>query len=520
MPIVPLKLPMGFYSNGTILDNAGKWYDGNLFRWSNDKLRNMPGWEAINETTAPAILQFPVVSNLKVRDIISLSDTYSSVENYFFAGTTIDDDVVANNRLYGVLIEGADATSGTVVSAHNISVESITTDDTPRVRWRFDKFGNEAVMLQIGTSKVLKTTGLAAPAIQTNSPATSQWMLVTDQRIVMCFGADGDDRLIKWSARENANNWTAASDNEAGDYNLPSQGGIVSACKVGRDILIVTEKDVFLCSYVRPPYVYSFNLIVDGISIISPYSLIYAGGKAYWIGRDGFYVYDGAVQILNCPIFDKVKKWPTAPADTTTNPNLSFPYAFTMTSWTIAEHHEIWWCMENTDTGETLQIIYNYKYNIFYTASIDRVAGMDRVRNYFPIMIDQYGRWYAHEYGIAYARPTELAAADLEPFVITGPLLAGNGDFNIVFQTLYPDGLKANDFKFQFYATQFSTGQTDDEQLGYTTGEMIPDATTKVIYPRIEGRQIRMKITARFPDGITEAIIGSMRADFEQGDER
>jgi len=44
MPLIPLKIPAGFYRTGTDLDGSGRWRDGSLVRWRDGSLRPVKGW--------------------------------------------------------------------------------------------------------------------------------------------------------------------------------------------------------------------------------------------------------------------------------------------------------------------------------------------------------------------------------------------------------------------------------------------------------------------------------------------
>ena len=45
MALIPLKVPAGFYRNGTDLDATGRWRDGSLVRWRDGSLRPIGGWQ-------------------------------------------------------------------------------------------------------------------------------------------------------------------------------------------------------------------------------------------------------------------------------------------------------------------------------------------------------------------------------------------------------------------------------------------------------------------------------------------
>tara|TARA_R100001509_G_scaffold127950_2_gene81386 strand:- start:1165 stop:5547 length:4383 start_codon:yes stop_codon:yes gene_type:complete len=50
MPLVPLKLPAGFYRNGTEYEGSYRWRDGNLVRWVDGSLRPVGGWQLRKST--------------------------------------------------------------------------------------------------------------------------------------------------------------------------------------------------------------------------------------------------------------------------------------------------------------------------------------------------------------------------------------------------------------------------------------------------------------------------------------
>ena len=50
MTLVPLKLPPGFYRNGTEYEGSYRWRDGNLVRWVDGSLRPVGGWQLRKST--------------------------------------------------------------------------------------------------------------------------------------------------------------------------------------------------------------------------------------------------------------------------------------------------------------------------------------------------------------------------------------------------------------------------------------------------------------------------------------
>ena len=51
MPLVPLKVPPGVWKNGSEYEAKGRYFDANLVRWKNGRLRPIGGWRLINTST-------------------------------------------------------------------------------------------------------------------------------------------------------------------------------------------------------------------------------------------------------------------------------------------------------------------------------------------------------------------------------------------------------------------------------------------------------------------------------------
>ena len=50
MPLLPIDIPPGFYKNATQYQAKNRWYDGNLVRFSEGRLRPIGGWQRLAPT--------------------------------------------------------------------------------------------------------------------------------------------------------------------------------------------------------------------------------------------------------------------------------------------------------------------------------------------------------------------------------------------------------------------------------------------------------------------------------------
>ena len=77
------------------------------------------------------------------------------------------------------------------------------------------------------------STQTASNAFQLlNSPISNVGVLVTPERHVMAFAADGDKKTIAWSHQENATEWAPTITNTAGDLTLQTKGRIIGGTKL------------------------------------------------------------------------------------------------------------------------------------------------------------------------------------------------------------------------------------------------------------------------------------------------
>ena len=50
MPLIPIKIPPGFFRNATQYQAKNRWFDGNLVRFSEGRIRPIGGWQRLAPT--------------------------------------------------------------------------------------------------------------------------------------------------------------------------------------------------------------------------------------------------------------------------------------------------------------------------------------------------------------------------------------------------------------------------------------------------------------------------------------
>jgi len=132
----------------------------------------------------------------------------------------------------------------------------------------------------------------------------------TDNRTLIAYGAhdgvDDDPVNIRWCDEENNTDWTATSANTAGSLRCENGSEIVGAMSARSGHLISTDTAIYLFRYIGLPFVFSLSQIAEQSAMIGPHCSAELDGITYWMGKDGFYVYDGTVSPLPCDVHQHV----------------------------------------------------------------------------------------------------------------------------------------------------------------------------------------------------------------------
>ena len=195
-----------------------------------------------------------------------------------------------------------------------------------------------------------------------DTPDICNFVMVSDaSRFVICFGVNDygsalqDPMLIRWSDQEDYTDWSPSITNQAGSYTLSHGSQIITAMQTRQEILVLTDSAVYSMQYLGPPYVWSFQILGDNISIAGPNAIATANNITYWMGTDKFYMYSGRVQTLPCTLRQYVYN----------DINLTQSYQFM--AGTNEGYNEVWWqyCSANSDVIDRY-VIYNHLDNVWY----------------------------------------------------------------------------------------------------------------------------------------------------------
>lgn len=213
---------------------------------------------------------------------------------------------------------------------------------------------------------------------------TNQILVSTVYQFIVAIGSNPYDptnfsstynpMLVRWSDQSNPAEWVPETSNQAGEQTLGHGSYLVGAVPTRQEILIWSDTALYTMQYVGAPFVFSFQLLMDNISIISPNAAITVNNVTYWMGIDKFYMYSGQVQTLPCTVRNYVFK------------NMNDAQNIQVVAGTNPAYNEIWWLYPSSGSNiSDSYVIYNYLENIWYYGTLTRSAWLSTPANQYPI---------------------------------------------------------------------------------------------------------------------------------------
>ena len=460
MPFVSVSLPPGMLRTGTLYDSRGRWYDGNLVRWVDEKGPQPVGGFSLLTGAGSAAVGGAVRGMLAWRrnngTVYVALGTRNALKVYS-AGTLSDIGP-------GDLVAGATNASGSYYSR----VEANT--------WQMDAYGEDLVACSYADGRILywdSSAGVGTDAAAlAGAPTSCKGVLVTPERFVVALAASGDGRLVKWSDQENATSWTPATTNQAGDFTLATKGQIQAGRAAREGALIWTDVDLWTMSYIGGDLVYGFRKVGDECGAIGRRAMGFANGVAYWWGARGFFAYDGFVRPLPCAVGDFVLN------------RLSREQASKVACVPNTDFNEVTWHYPSGGGDNDSYVTYNYALGQWYTGAISRSDGIDRQFLEYPLASDTSGAIFEHEKGTTHQN--EAGATAYTPYVETGPLDLQNGDGVVMVRQMFPDEETLGEVDVRVLTRMHPTGSET------TNG---PYTLTNPTDIRATGRYVRLRFT-------------------------
>lgn len=319
--------------------------------------------------------------------------------------------------------------------------------DVNQIRlWDMDNFGEDLVA-NIRHGPIYywhQATGVEAAAVPLNTTITvggvtftpnevpsfaAQVLVSPNDRHLIALGCDDigstapDPLLVRWSTEEDAYDWEPRRDNSAGGQRLSLGSYIICGLRTRQEILIWTDLGLWSMKYIGTPYVFGFDVIAEGLSIIGPNVAINAGNMLFWMDRGIFYAYTGQVQELPCTVKDYIFS------------DLNYTQQYKICAGHNHAFSEAIWFYPSAASDEVDRYaIYNYVEQSWSIGRLERTAWLDMGRSAYPIAAQkQTHLLHYHEIG------DDADGETMPAYIESSDLDVGGGDHFLFLTRMIPD---------------------------------------------------------------------------------
>ena len=398
-----------------------------------------------------------VISQATAVDGIDLAGEYTVTEVVDVDNYKVDSGVTASGSTalaggalsIGYLLEVGDVDNGNVTGygGGTWDTEGAAAGgyDMPRSgvggaylrQWSLDNWGEDLIAC-VRDGYIYQwdaTSGLGVRLARiSNSPAQNLMALVAQpSRHLVSFGCNQssggafDPLNVRWTSQETLTDWTITATNSAGEYRLPLGNYVVTAIQTKSQILILTDNTVYSMRSSPGNDIFQFDFLADNISAVSQHCGVDVNGVVYWMGTDGFYVYDGSVHRLKSTLDESI-------FDQDGANRLNFDQKEKTYCSTNKEFNEIIWLYPSEGSDEIDRyVILNYVEGVMYDGSLDRTVWLDRSVFTRPYAIDSTGKLFAHEEG------KDDDGSPLLAWILTGYLDIDDGTELVFVDKFVPD---------------------------------------------------------------------------------
>lgn len=479
-----LEIPPGINTDDTAFKYPGTWRDCDQVRFWKSVPEAIGGWESVTNDTLDGVC----------RSILTWVDS-SSVPNIALgqhdALTICQDstlyDITPSSGFTAGSIDGTGGAGyGTGTYGTGDYSEPSTADFFP-LTWSLSNWG-ESLMANPRGQTIFwweNDTGTPAAALS-NAPDSVTYALVTYTRQVMAFGCneevsgDFNPMCIRFSDTEDPEDWTTASDNNAGEVILEGSGRIVSAKVIGEYLFVWTDNSLFQGTFTgdnTQPWV--FNKLGDNCGLAGPNSATVVSQTAYWFSSQNRFLtcsLGGTPQLIYVSCGDDMAS------------HIAPSQSDKIVSTSISKFNEVWWFYPDERDG-----LENSRYvslsledgsaargTLARTAFCDLPAG----QNLYPIATTFDGVIYYQEKGIT-------ADGDVRTwFLETSDFYIDEQERCMMVKCMWPD-FQRQTGPIWVTLSGLQYPQSDPEVF---SDQVLTANTTKIDF-RFSGRLIRVRLS-------------------------
>ncbi len=419
----------------------------------------------------------------------------ASVVGAYQINTGLDTSVYGTGWGTGVWSRGT-WSSGSSISAAGAQLRT----------WSEDNFG-EDLIISVHDGGIYYwdvSAGLAARAVALEdlagaqaAPTVAKCVIVSEtDRHIIAFGCDPeanpgvqDPLTIRFSDQESATEWRTLPTTTAGELRIGTGSEIITAVQTKQQVVVFTDVSIHAMQYIGPPFTFGLQEVSSSVSIIGPNAAVAVGDSVYWMGKNEFYVYDGAVVQIPCD----VKEYVFSGMNTAQQLKV---YAGHCSSFS-----EVWWFYPRSDSEENdSYVVYNYEQRIWYYGTMARTVWQDRNVLSYPAAASPDGYVYYHESGLDDGSVNPPVA--LTPYIESSVIDMGDGDQFMFATRIIPDLTFRNSTNAAPTATltlkarNFPGGAyfASDADPVTKTSSLPVEQFTNEVYVRLRGRSMSLRV--------------------------
>lgn len=165
--------------------------------------------------------------------------------------------------------------------------------------WEFVQWGETVIGVNgtNGDTPQQISLGGANFADLSGTPPKARHIAVINNFVVLgnCSDSTVGVQRVRWSAINNPTSWTVDAATLADFQDLPGDGGWVQKIVGGEQGgFVFQERAIWRMTFVGSPTIFQFDKTKVGIGAYAPQSVVAYQGKMYFLGTDGFYMFDGS----------------------------------------------------------------------------------------------------------------------------------------------------------------------------------------------------------------------------------
>lgn len=247
-------------------------------------------------------------SSRYISNVIPDGDTYIQAKSLFAQSSAANSQATgayeyttgsgANVTIVGSLTKAEKVTSSAVTDISRVGGYT----NAPSDRWQFTQFGPDIIAVTgRNADQPQRSVGggvFADIGTSTDTPYGGKCIATLGDFVVMGNVVEHTtftQKLFRvhWSAIGDPTDWTVSATTQCGYQDLSAEYGEVKAIIGGEVGYIFQERAITRMTYVGSPVVFQFDTVVTNQGAISHDAVIDANGLIYFLGQDGFYVFDG-----------------------------------------------------------------------------------------------------------------------------------------------------------------------------------------------------------------------------------